>query len=427
MQHQKNIHKTLLQQIKADKKEATIMFTDIEASSAYWDSKGDLKGRLMVDYQNRLIFPVIKKFRGRIIKTIGDSVMAVFKHPQDAVTSAIAIQQSICAQRLTHKDLPKVKIGIHTGSLIIEKNDVFGDVVNVAKRIEDEANGDEILLSTRTARKMKQNDYFLKKGNSFQPKGKKRSITLYSCNWQAAPDNLEDLNLFSKIFLSSSQKREILITSLCSIASLIAIYLTYLRYFLADNRLLALFVLNPLHILISFPPAIILLLCLMGLITYLFIRIKKIPILFFRIMTGGLGFLLAFYIFKLPMSLHLFDDKIKADTIIFESQHRFVKTVSHNVTIHEAPADDSVKIRSVLWGTLMLQNDVSSDRNWYKILIDRQNYGWIRRIIPAQMGVPEKICSTDLKFYFRYIDMYRLIFSFLGFIAGFFRFKLKPI
>jgi len=427
MPHQKDIHKTLLQQIKANKKETTIMFTDIKSSSAYWDSRGDLKERLMVDFQNRLVFPVIKKFHGKIIKTIGDAVMAAFNNPQNALRAAITIQQSIHREHLTNKDLPKIKIGIHTGMAIVEKNDVFGDIVNVAKRIEEEANGGEILLSTRTARKMKQREFFLKKGKQFKPKGKKQSLTLFKCNWQAAPNNLDTLNIFSKLILSPGQKTEILLAALGSVAAVITLYLTYLRFILADNRVLALFVLDPLHILISYPPVIFPILVLISASIYFFIRLKKIPVLFFKILSGGLAFLISFFFFQIFISLHLFDKGIKTDVLIFQSQHRFVKTLTSGVKLRETPVVDAPIIRSVPWGTLLLQNDISADHNWYKVLVGKKQYGWIRRIIPASLGVPEKKCSTDLKFYFRYIDIYRLIFSLLGFIAGFFRFKLKPI
>ena len=64
--------------IRSSRKHVTILFSDIEESTTYWDKYGDIEGRLMVDRHNRLMFPIIQKFRGRIIKTIGDSIMASF-------------------------------------------------------------------------------------------------------------------------------------------------------------------------------------------------------------------------------------------------------------------------------------------------------------------------------------------------------------
>jgi class 3 adenylate cyclase len=76
---------SIVRQIHRSRRPVTILFTDIEDSTRYWDTYGDVKGRLMVDQHNRLTFPVVKRFGGRIIKTIGDAIMASFKDPEDAV------------------------------------------------------------------------------------------------------------------------------------------------------------------------------------------------------------------------------------------------------------------------------------------------------------------------------------------------------
>jgi len=118
-------------------------------------SRGDIDGRLMVDYHNRLIFPVIKKFKGKIVKTIGDAIMASFSRSEQAVKAAIAIQQMLQKTRRQDKNFGlKVRIGIHTGKAIVEHSDVFGDVVNVAARIEQMGQGSEIFLSKNTADKI---------------------------------------------------------------------------------------------------------------------------------------------------------------------------------------------------------------------------------------------------------------------------------
>jgi len=51
---------SITRQIRSTRKQITILFTDIEDSTRYWDIRGDIDGRLMVDYHNRLIFPVMK-------------------------------------------------------------------------------------------------------------------------------------------------------------------------------------------------------------------------------------------------------------------------------------------------------------------------------------------------------------------------------
>ena len=69
----------LRRHIRKSTKPVTILLTDIEGSTEYFEKHGDIEGRLMVDQHNRLVFPVIARFRGKIIKTTGDGVMASFR------------------------------------------------------------------------------------------------------------------------------------------------------------------------------------------------------------------------------------------------------------------------------------------------------------------------------------------------------------
>ena len=149
------ITNSIIRQIHRSRKPVTILFTDIEDSTRYWDTHGDVKGRLMVDQHNRLTFPVVKRFGGKIIKTIGDAIMASFKDPDDAIKAAIGIQQVLHLMREKDRSFGlKVRIGLHTGHAIVEDNDVFGNVVNVAARVESKAKGNEILLSKTTFAKL---------------------------------------------------------------------------------------------------------------------------------------------------------------------------------------------------------------------------------------------------------------------------------
>ena len=75
--------------------------------------------------------PIIEQFNGRWIKELGDGVMASFNTVSDAVNAAIKIQQACNAA----KDF-QLRIGIHLGEVVFEDNDVFGDGVNIAARIQ---------------------------------------------------------------------------------------------------------------------------------------------------------------------------------------------------------------------------------------------------------------------------------------------------
>ncbi|MEP6615930.1 MAG: adenylate/guanylate cyclase domain-containing protein, partial [Ginsengibacter sp.] len=109
---------------------AAIMFTDIVGYTALMGE--DEKQAFEILRKNRsLQKPLIEKFNGKWIKELGDGVLASFQTVTDAVGCAIKIQQA-CAN---HVDL-KLRIGIHLGEVVFEDNDVFGDGVNIASRLQ---------------------------------------------------------------------------------------------------------------------------------------------------------------------------------------------------------------------------------------------------------------------------------------------------
>ena len=95
----KGFYKSVAREIRRSRKPVTILFTDVVGSTRYWDIHGDVKGRLMIDLHNRLIYPVIRRHRGKVIKHIGDAIMASFKSPENGLKAAIGIQQILEQRR----------------------------------------------------------------------------------------------------------------------------------------------------------------------------------------------------------------------------------------------------------------------------------------------------------------------------------------
>ncbi|MGD8925028.1 MAG: adenylate/guanylate cyclase domain-containing protein, partial [Syntrophobacterales bacterium] len=237
--HTESFSKSVSRQIRRSRKPVTILFTDVENSTGHWDECGDLDGRLMIDLHNRLISPVVKRYRGRIIKYIGDSIMASFKSPRNALRASIGIQQILEKRREEDKFFQlRVRIGIHTGKALVEDSDIYGDTVNVAARVQNLAKGNEIYLSAATASVVKKEAFTLEKAGSFIPKGKQEEVTLYRCQWQKYPSLISGIK--QNVFMQTvkRQKFEFLIYSLASIAILYFLFVKYLRYLLADKELL---------------------------------------------------------------------------------------------------------------------------------------------------------------------------------------------
>ena len=112
---------------------AAIMFTDIVGYSALM-SKDESKAFEVLNSNRSIQKPLIKQFKGEWLKEIGDGVLASFSTVSDAVFCATAIQQAC-------ENVPdlQLRIGIHQGEVVFENNDVFGDGVNIAARIQSTA------------------------------------------------------------------------------------------------------------------------------------------------------------------------------------------------------------------------------------------------------------------------------------------------
>lgn len=189
-------------------KELTIMFTDIEGSTTYFESRGDINGLSMVFRHNELLFPVIEHHQGTVIKTIGDSIMASYPDAVKGVRSAIEMQKTLSDYNATHpkQDQIRIRIGLNAGRGIVQQQDVFGDIVNVAARIESLAEPGQILVSQSVYEIVRQTDdiicrYF----DCTNVKGKEEAVELYRVIWDE-----EGITLGSKrsAVQSVEQRRE---------------------------------------------------------------------------------------------------------------------------------------------------------------------------------------------------------------------------
>ena len=129
---------SVLQQLEKFRRAITVLFTDIKGSTAYFDRYGDIAGLAMVHECNDLLRLSIEHHGGRVIKTIGDAVMAAFDDCNESVRAAVAMQRRLREKNASRKkeDELQVRIGLHYGTGIVKSDDVFGDVVNVASRVE---------------------------------------------------------------------------------------------------------------------------------------------------------------------------------------------------------------------------------------------------------------------------------------------------
>ena len=130
----------------------TFLFTDLRSSTELYERVGDLVAFDLVRSHFRVLLDIVAEESGAVIKTIGDAVMATFLSPEQAVKAALRMREGMRSFNAAHgrSDL-SLKIGLHEGPclavLLNERQDFFGQTVNVASRVQGAANSTAILAT----------------------------------------------------------------------------------------------------------------------------------------------------------------------------------------------------------------------------------------------------------------------------------------
>jgi len=129
------------------------MFTDLTGSTALYQRVGQARAFRIVQEQFVVLLAAIEAHRGTVVKTIGDAVMATFETGADGLAAAVEIQRTIRALDLGDAADPArlVRVGLHQGPCVaVTLNgvlDYFGTTVNIASRVEHEAEGGDIVAT----------------------------------------------------------------------------------------------------------------------------------------------------------------------------------------------------------------------------------------------------------------------------------------
>jgi adenylate cyclase len=133
----------------------TIMFSDIEGSTALNASLGDARWVRVLAAHDELVETYVEKYRGLIVKTQGDGHMVVFSTPELALCAALDIQRAFGAKWNHSRELRRtqirVRIGLHTGTAIERSGDYLGQNVALAARVAAQADGGEVLVTGEIA------------------------------------------------------------------------------------------------------------------------------------------------------------------------------------------------------------------------------------------------------------------------------------
>jgi class 3 adenylate cyclase len=126
----------------------TLLFTDIEGSTALNERLGDQRWMDVLRVHNAMVRDAIAAHGGFEVKSQGDGFMIAFGSARRALQCAIDLQSAIADHNRVAEEPVQVRIGLHTGEAIKEADDFYGHHVNLAARIAGQAQGGEILVSS---------------------------------------------------------------------------------------------------------------------------------------------------------------------------------------------------------------------------------------------------------------------------------------
>jgi len=128
---------------------ATFVFTDIEGSTRLWEREPEAMRSALAQH-DAICRDAVGAWRGRIVKTTGDGIHAVFGEPLDALQAVLEMQLELARAPVAGIEL-KVRAGLHLGPAERRDGDYYGPALNRAARIMAAAHGGQVLLSQTVA------------------------------------------------------------------------------------------------------------------------------------------------------------------------------------------------------------------------------------------------------------------------------------
>jgi len=169
--------------------EMSVLFADISGSTKLYDTLGDARAKALVDECIGIMRDIVARYKGRVIKTIGDEVMCVLPDADSGHLAATDMQLKISSLEVVGNVRRAIRVGFHCGPVIEESGDVFGDTVNMAARMAGLAKAMQIITTRATVDKLSA----ALRGSTraiaaLSVKGKGDDVDVCEVIWQAGED-----------------------------------------------------------------------------------------------------------------------------------------------------------------------------------------------------------------------------------------------
>ena len=120
--------------------ELTVVFTDLEGFTEWTAREGDEAASRLLAEHHRIVNPLVAGRGGRLVKRLGDGLLLTFPKPEAAVLASLELVDA-------QPEPLRLRAGLHTGQVVVLRDDVIGHVVNLAARVAEAAEGAEVLAT----------------------------------------------------------------------------------------------------------------------------------------------------------------------------------------------------------------------------------------------------------------------------------------
>ena len=176
-----------IRQLAARDGTVTILFSDIEDSTALNHELGDRAWLRVLDAHDRIVRALVAEHEGNVVKTQGDGFMVSFTSPEEAVRCAVAIERKLTSGGRRPRRTPiRVRIGIHVGQAVAKDGDLFGRNVAYAARVAAEAEGGEILVSEPVRDRLADDGFSFSGSRRVELKGLPGDHEVFAVAWEGA-------------------------------------------------------------------------------------------------------------------------------------------------------------------------------------------------------------------------------------------------
>jgi class 3 adenylate cyclase len=138
----------------AANQDKALLFADVSGSTRLYEVLGDARAFAAINDCLDILRKLTAAHSGRVVKTIGDEIMAVFPDAMTAVQAACEMQLVVSSRKPIDNARVAIRIGLHYGAVLESDGDVFGDTVNVAARMSEIAKAEQIITTGATVSKL---------------------------------------------------------------------------------------------------------------------------------------------------------------------------------------------------------------------------------------------------------------------------------